>query len=92
MITFPEQFVKLKHPGYFWNTEEKRLYSIKIGGVLKPMKLHQYIKGKNGSLMSFPHYRISQDGRSKSLGYDTLLWKFSKVKPSELKEQIDLFK
>jgi len=38
MVTLPPEFTATKFPGYFWNIEDKQLYSIKVGGVLKPLK------------------------------------------------------
>ena len=38
MIQFPEYFIPTKYNGYFWNTNDMHLYSIK-SGVLKPIKL-----------------------------------------------------
>jgi len=37
MVTLPPQFVATKYPGYFWNLEDKRLYSVKITGMLRPL-------------------------------------------------------
>lgn len=37
MITFPPQFVVTKFPGYFYNTLDKQLYTIKVTGELRPM-------------------------------------------------------
>ena len=40
MINFPAHFIPLKNfPGYFWNDEEKHLYSLKVTGVLRPLSL-----------------------------------------------------
>ncbi len=42
-IEFPQGFVALKkYPGYFWNTEEKKLYSMKVDGILKPLRQYVY--------------------------------------------------
>lgn len=40
MVTLPAPFVATKYPGYFFNTEDEKLYSIKIDGVLKQLKYH----------------------------------------------------
>lgn len=37
MITFPDGFVVTKYPGYFWNTKDEKLYTMKVTGVLRPM-------------------------------------------------------
>jgi len=39
MIVFPKAFVKIHHPGYFWNVDEHALYTMKVTGVLRPLKL-----------------------------------------------------
>jgi hypothetical protein len=31
MITFPEEFVEIHIPGYYWSKKEQKLYSIKSG-------------------------------------------------------------
>lgn len=38
MVKLPSQFVATKYPGYFFNTEDEQLYSLKVDGVLKPLK------------------------------------------------------
>lgn len=38
MVILPPPFVKTKYEGYFWNLSDKKLYSLKIDGVLKPLK------------------------------------------------------
>jgi hypothetical protein len=38
MITFPEHFVATRFPGYYWNVETQKLYSIKVTGVLTELK------------------------------------------------------
>jgi hypothetical protein len=38
MVRLPDEFVSTWLPGYFWNIKEERLYSIKISGILKPIK------------------------------------------------------
>lgn len=63
MIKFPDGFIALKrYPGYFWNPNEKRLYSIKVNGILTPLTVNQgryppWIRelGK--------HYQVSVKGR-----------------------------
>lgn len=65
MIVFPKEYVKTKYAGYFWNVEEKKLYTIKVTGVLRPMKLC-----KGGFFHGYdikPGYRISVNGVHHSL-------------------------
>jgi type II restriction/modification system DNA methylase subunit YeeA len=37
MVTLPIDFVAIKYPGYFWNLKEKKLYTMKISGILRPL-------------------------------------------------------
>jgi len=55
MVTLPKDFVATRYPGYFFNTKDDKLYSLKIDGVLKPLKLQ--------AANQFNHlYRYSPDG------------------------------
>ena len=40
-ITFKPEFIATMYPGYFFNTEDEKLYSMKIDGVLKPLKFYK---------------------------------------------------
>lgn len=61
MITFPAPFVALEqYPGYFWNTNDQQLYTMKITGVLRPMKM---TKGSMWVNNNKPGYMISHQGR-----------------------------
>ncbi len=73
MITLPKQLTATKYPGYFWDTEEHKLYSIKVGGVLKHLKVINF-----GKLQHFVYgawrmdcdkwlYRVSVEGHSRYL-------------------------
>lgn len=62
-ITFPKGFTALKkHPGYFWQSYERRLYSIK-SGILTPLKLNYGTYRVPGIGAFGPHYQISNRGR-----------------------------
>jgi len=37
MVSLPKEFVATKYPGYFFNLKDKKLYSLKIDGILKPL-------------------------------------------------------
>jgi hypothetical protein len=37
-VTFKPEFIATKYPGYFFNTVDEKLYSMKIDGILKPLK------------------------------------------------------
>ena len=69
MVTLPKEFVAIKYPGYFWHLKEQKLYSIKVGGVLrrlsgprKPNPFNHYIEG----------YQISVEGRKRVIALATL--------------------
>jgi hypothetical protein len=59
MVTLPYGFVSTWFPGYFWNTEEQRLYSLKIDGVLKPIR---YVTPNHFNHLNEPGYRVSHKG------------------------------
>lgn len=71
MIQFPHSFVQLeRYPGYYWNVEEKRLYSLKVSGVLTPMKLKRAYRGpdgRGGFIDTEAGYQISVDGVRRKL-------------------------
>ena len=69
MITLPPEFTATKYPGYFWNTVNKKLYSIKIGGVLRPLcrcSPNQFNYGE-------PGYKVSVNGEKKYIWEKTLM-------------------
>lgn len=37
MVTLPKDFVATRYPGYFWNVVERKLYTLKVTGELRPM-------------------------------------------------------
>ena len=40
-VTFKPEFIATKYPGYFFNISDEKLYSMKIDGVLKPLKFYK---------------------------------------------------
>lgn len=57
-VTLPEHFVAVKYPGYFYHLIEKKLYSLKMTGMLYPLKYSRPCKWneyKGG-------YRVSVNG------------------------------
>jgi len=64
MVKLPSEFVATKYPGYFWNTETQVLYSLKIDGVLKPLKI---INPNRWNSWPMPGYRVSVKGRGRYL-------------------------
>ena len=87
MIHFPKTFVKIKYPGYFWDTAEHILYSIKINGVLKPLKRQKGIRGyANGTYLDIPEgYELSHQGSRKYISLRYL----ESLKPSQMNELVD---
>lgn len=63
MVKLPPQFVATKYPGYFWNVQDQKLYSLKVSGILttltriRPSRWNQYREG----------YRVSVRGRDRLL-------------------------
>jgi hypothetical protein len=60
MVVLPKEFVATKYPGYFWNTKEKQLYSLKVTGELRRLAYHKggYFYGHKVD----PGYRVSHKG------------------------------
>jgi hypothetical protein len=64
MVTLPKEFVATRYPGYFWNIAEKKLYTLKVTGELRPMAFH---KGGNfGWVRVEPGYQISVKGKKRT--------------------------
>jgi hypothetical protein len=63
MITFPPEFVTTKFPGYYWNTQTRRLFSIKVTGELRELKHTKASRWTNG----ISGYRVSVKGRRRWL-------------------------
>lgn len=68
MITFPPEFVATRFPGYFWNVSEKKLYSIKVSGVLRPLVRRK----KNKWYHWGDHYTVSVEGKKRYMSADRL--------------------
>lgn len=60
MVVLPSDFVATRYPGYFWNIVEKKLYSIKVTGELKPIKFNR--GGSFGHVTIMPGYPVSHKG------------------------------
>jgi hypothetical protein len=86
MVTLPEEFVQTKYPGYFWNLTDKRLYSLKVTGELKPMAYSKggYFYGRDIP----PGYKISVNGHRRlfTLEYLTTLTQTGGVIPVKVKQ------
>jgi len=72
MITLPPQFIEHKYPGYFFNVIDNRLYSIKIDGILKPLRSYSLFF-VNNKPVKIKHYQISHKGKRKHVTLDSLM-------------------
>lgn len=64
MVKLPPEFVATRLFGYFWNTKTQRLYSIKVSGVLRELKVTRPNKWNE---LHSPAYRVSDRGWRKYL-------------------------
>ncbi len=69
MVTLPIEFVKTKYPGYFWNTESQALYSLKVDGVLREIKITH---PNPFSRITEPGYRVSVKGVRRFMSISSL--------------------
>ena len=87
MVKFPKHFVQLtKLPGYYWNTEEKHLYSIKMTGVLHKLTKSKGFCGfvRGSKINSPPGWRISKEGWRRTVTTEDI----EKMVEKESKQQI----
>jgi len=76
MIYFPDTLTPVPNcPGYFWDVKKEKLFSIKIGGVLRELKMltahpamfthrtSRWLNLKPGQR----YYRVSVEGRNRYL-------------------------
>jgi hypothetical protein len=87
MVTLPKEFVATRLPGYFWNTKDQRLYSVKVTGALRPLKKQAANRWNHGKV----GYQISHMGHKRFMSDDYL----KKLKPKTqvfplFKEQLKL--
>jgi hypothetical protein len=70
MVVLPREYVATKYPGYFWNTDNQKLYSIKVTGELKQIAYHKggYFYGHKVE----PGYRVSHQGNRRTYTLDYL--------------------
>ena len=72
-VKFPDGFIALKrYPGYFWNPHEKRLYSIKVSGILTPLKVNRGFHHPKWTRYIGPHYQISNRGQRRYIPLDRI--------------------
>lgn len=60
MVVLPVNFVKTRYTGYFWNTAEKKLYTIKRNGILRQLKIRA--GGTFRGVRFEPGYKVSVNG------------------------------
>lgn len=64
-VIFPEGFIQIRHPGYFWHPESETLYSLK-SGILKPLVINKYRGEKfcgKVRIIKDPNFSVSVNGR-----------------------------
>lgn len=71
-VRFPDGFIAFKkYPGYFYHKESNLVYSIKIDGILKPLKVNKanhYHKNKfPGIQIGDEFVSISYKGKTKNI-------------------------
>lgn len=84
MVSLPKEFVATKFAGYFYNLNDKKVYSIK-SGILKPLKISL---ANNWNKMPDAFYDVSVFGvrRCLTIKYlETLVPNNSKIPVAELK-------
>jgi len=69
LVTLPKDFVATRHPGYFWNLKEQHLYTMKVTGVLRRMKMQN--PNQWNHMQSC--YHISVNGQHRSLYQNSLV-------------------
>jgi len=70
MVTLPPPYVATRFSGYFWNLDTRKLYSLKITGELKVLKIRY--PNRAFTRIDGPFYELSVKGRRKILTLDTL--------------------
>lgn len=68
MITFPPEFVAIKYPGYFYNTADRTLYTLKTTGELRPLAFRRANKWNHFR----DGYQVSHRGRRRFITVDYL--------------------
>ena len=83
MVTLPKEFVMTRFPGYFWNTNNHKLYSIKVTGELRPLTFNK--GGTFYGVTHMPGYQISVNGQKRRLTLDYLKTLKLTTKKEEIK-------
>jgi len=69
MVRLPDEFIATKARGYFFNTENEILYSVKVGGELRPLRL---IQPCYFNRLRRPAFYVSVNNIKKCYGLDKL--------------------
>lgn len=70
MIIFPPNITPTKYEGYYWDLTHHVLYSIKIGGKLRKLRIGSnsfYPKVQRGEIPRMRGYQVSVEGKSRFL-------------------------
>lgn len=68
MNTLPSELIAVPgYHGYFWHPTEKILYSIKVDGVLKPLKFNPSYSNNRLGVHVEAGFAVSRKGRRKRL-------------------------
>ena len=67
MVILPFGFTATKYPGYFWDTRKHKLYSLKICGELREIKMTRMSEKWWKSLQREDGYRVSHRGQRRWL-------------------------
>ena len=73
MVVLPFGFTATKYPGYFWDTNHHKLYSIKVGGELRPLPLLTMKNKWWNSYQKEDGYRVSHKGKHRYLYVSELM-------------------
>lgn len=73
MITLPSELKAIRgFPGYFFRESDKQLFSIKIGGVLKPLKHKTSSPLQWNRFQGFSGWELSKGGIRRNISDDAI--------------------
>ena len=74
MITLPSELKAIRgFPGYFYREADKQLFSIKIGGVLKPLKHKTSPPLQWNRFRGFSGWGLSKGGICRNISDDAII-------------------
>jgi hypothetical protein len=68
VVTLPNDFVATKYSGYFWHLKEKKLYTLRVSGILRPLKKYP----PNFWNHFRDEYRVSVEGTRRAVSMEYL--------------------